>query len=152
MQLHQETDFSEEKDKISSSLGAVKDPLLIQKVLDFAISDQIRSQDTVSVISTAAANKNGRELAWKFFQKNFDLFKDRYTNSFMGSSLVKSVAGTFASEDRAREVESFFVKNQFPGTEMAVRQTVESIRINSNWLSRDSKAILDYLKSAIKAD
>lgn len=152
LQIYRETDFSEEKNRISTCLGAVKSHSLLQRVLDFSISDQVRSQDSVSVIATVAGNKNGRELAWKFFQDNFDLFKERYSSSFLGSSLVKAVSGYFASEEKARQVESFFVKNQFAGTEMAVKQTVESIRINSNWLSRDSKAIQDYIKGTVKAD
>lgn len=42
-QLYREADLHEEKDRISRSLGATRDPNLIQRVLQFAISVSCRS-------------------------------------------------------------------------------------------------------------
>lgn len=41
MQLYREADLHEEKDRISRSLGATRDPNLIQRVLQFAMSVSI---------------------------------------------------------------------------------------------------------------
>lgn len=38
LQLYREADLHEEKDRISRSLGATRDPNLIQRVLQFAMS------------------------------------------------------------------------------------------------------------------
>ena len=40
--------------------------------------DKIRDQDTVTVVSYVAGNAVGRELAWKFFKENWDIFYKRY--------------------------------------------------------------------------
>lgn len=63
--------------------------------------------------------------------------------------LVKHVTENFASEDRAQEVESFFASNVFPGTERTVQQSLETIRLNSEWLARDGLGIRDYLAKTV---
>ena len=35
-------------------------------------------QDSVTLISSIAANSQGRDLAWQFFKDNFQTLKDRY--------------------------------------------------------------------------
>lgn len=54
----------------------------------------------------------------------------------------------FASEEKAAEVESYFATNSWPGTERAVKQAIESIRLNADWLNRDAAAIKSYLNKA----
>lgn len=57
---------------------------------------------------------------------------------------VKLLSG-FCSEEKAAEIESYFASNPWPGTERAVQQTVESIRLNAEWISRDSEVIRNFL-------
>lgn len=144
--MYRATDFAEEKNKISTSLGSLKDPAMLKQVLEFAISPEVPSQESVLIIGSVARNKNGRELAWNFFKDNFSFFQEAYSSLFLGNSLVKSVTGVFASEEMASEVEAFFQANQFYGTEKAVSQSVESIRISANWLARELCNVKDYIK------
>ncbi|KAI1303651.1 Puromycin-sensitive aminopeptidase [Halotydeus destructor] len=146
--IYRESDLHEEKDRIARALGAVKDAAKIEKVLDFAMSEEVRSQDTVFVIISVAMTTNGRELAWQFFQKNKEIFKKRYEGGFLISRLVKYLTENFASEDRAVEVESFFASNVFPGTERTVQQSLETIRLHSDWLSREASNIKTFIIKA----
>lgn len=63
--------------------------------------------------------------------------------------LVKYLTENFASEEKAKEVEQFFQKNEFSGTERTVSQSVETIRLNAAWLERDLPNITEYLNAAI---
>lgn len=65
----------------------------------------------------------------------------------MLSRLVKCLTENFANEARAVEVEQFFKKNLFPGTERTVSQSVETIRLNAAWLERDLALTAAYLIS-----
>jgi len=82
LQLYHKSDMLEEKNRIARAMGAIKDEKLLQKVLDFSISDAVRSQDSVFVIISVGMSKTGRDLAWNFFKENKDLFKTRYPVSF----------------------------------------------------------------------
>jgi puromycin-sensitive aminopeptidase len=143
--LYRETDLQEEKDRVSRALGAVVDPELVGQVLKFAISKEVRNQDTVFVIISVAMTKPGREQAWEFFQQNKDELRQRYDGGYMVARLVKYLTENFASEEKAQEVESFFASNPFPGTERTVRQSLETIRLNSEWLSRDEANLKAYI-------
>lgn len=41
---------------------------LLKDTLD---NSEVRSQDMIQIIGTVASNPEGRQLAWKFFNKNF---------------------------------------------------------------------------------
>lgn len=62
--------------------------------------------------------------------------------------LIKYLTENFASEAKAVEIENFFKQHELPGTERTVSQSVESIRLNAAWLSRDLETITGYLKSS----
>ncbi|CAH1155325.1 unnamed protein product [Phaedon cochleariae] len=146
LELYRSTDLHEEKDRISRALGAARDPELLNKVLEFAMSDEVRSQDTVFVIASVGLTSSGRGLAWQFFKDNWPKIKERFSG-YLLARLVKYLTENFASEAMADEVEQFFLENKAPGTERTVQQCVETIQLNAAWLKRDSAGIKKYLGS-----
>ncbi len=76
--MYRSEELHEEKDRIASGLSAATSPDLIRRALEFAISDDVRSQDSPRPICYAAANPKGRELAWEFYKANAKFFEDRY--------------------------------------------------------------------------
>ncbi|KAK3888299.1 hypothetical protein Pcinc_007638 [Petrolisthes cinctipes] len=145
LKLYREADLHEEKDRISRSLGATRDPNLIQRVLQFAMSSEVRNQDTVFVIISVAMTAPGRSAAWAFFKKHYQELVDRYEGGYLVTRLIKYITENFTSEDMAREVEAFFKDRQIPGTERTVQQSLETIRLNAAWLNRDQQTIKKYL-------
>uniref|UniRef100_A0A4W5RNT6 Aminopeptidase n=1 Tax=Hucho hucho TaxID=62062 RepID=A0A4W5RNT6_9TELE len=88
--LHKQADMQEEKNRIERVLGAISAPDLIQKVLTFALSEEVRPQDTVSVIGgVAGSSKHGRKAAWKFVKDNWEELHNRYQGGFLISRLIK---------------------------------------------------------------
>ncbi|XP_006620199.1 puromycin-sensitive aminopeptidase isoform X1 [Apis laboriosa] len=145
LRLYREADLHEEKDRILRALGAIKDETLLAKVLNFAMSDEVRAQDTVFAIMSVAMTYKGRVMAWDFFKENWKTLLDRYGGGFLISRLVKFTTENFVTEERAKDVEEFFKDHPTPGTERTVQQSVESIRLNAAWLARDKDSIKEYL-------
>jgi puromycin-sensitive aminopeptidase len=148
LKLYRESDIMEEKDRIARALGAIKDVALLKKVLEFAVSEEVRSQDTVFVIISVGMSKDGRELAWDFFKDRLEFFKERYIGGQMVSRMVKYVTENFASEEKAKEVETFFTDHPYPGTERTVQQSCESILLNHAWLKRDYEQTKAFLAAS----
>jgi len=150
-QLHRETELHEEKNRIARSLSATTDVSRIQRIIKFAMSEEVRNQDTPFVIiSVAMSNKVGRDIAWNYFKENIEEFRKRYKS---GSSLVRFVKylpENFVGEEKLQEVSAFFASNPIPSTERTVKQTLENIKLNSDWLSRDHQIIKNYLKNLIQ--
>ncbi|CAG2105680.1 unnamed protein product [Medioppia subpectinata] len=147
LKLYRETDLKEERVRVLRGLGSVRDVNRIQQVLDLSISEEVASNDSVIVITSASFSKNGRDIVWQFFKQNADLLKRRYETGVAISSLVKYITENFVTEEKAIELETFFADNPFPGTERTVKQSLEKIRLNSEWLARDLPAIQSFLSN-----
>lgn len=147
LKLHKQADMSEERNRIERLLGAIPVPELIQKVLTFSLSEEVRPQDTVSVIGgVAGGSKHGRKAAWDFLRQNWDELHNRYQGGFLMSRLIKLTVEGFATEKMARDVKNFFDAHPAPSAERAVQQCCENILLNAAWLKRDAEAIHLYLK------
>lgn len=147
LNLYRGTDLHEEKDRISRALGSINNVELLQKVIQFAMSDEVRAQDAVFVIASVSINPLGRDLSWTFFKENWKILLNQYQGGFLLARLVKHLTENFASEEKALEIENFFKIHEFPGTERTVQQSIETIKLNSAWLQRDLAAITEYLKN-----
>eukprot|EP01083_Nonionella_stella_P013142 37030_1 len=128
------------------ALGASKDKTLLKKTLDYSMSDSVRRQDAPYAISGVGRNTVGTQVAWDWLKENFETLK----TAFPGSGLLQSIIGFpryFCSETKAYEIERFFRRHPVVGCERTVGQTVESIRLNAQWLDRDGKAIEQWLQN-----
>ena len=68
---------------------------------------QVRAQDSVDFMSSVAARRLGRDLAWQFFKDRFVMLNERYSSGFiLMARLVKSSTTDLLGEERAREVGS----------------------------------------------
>ena len=143
--LYHATDLHEEKIRVLRAAGSFRQPELIEQVLRFAISDQVRSQDTPIVLANAAGNPAGRALAWRFLKKNWKMFVQRYHGGGLGllSRLIGIPSG-FTERRRLESAQKFFRAHKVPGTERAVRKTLEFARGNVKWLERDRKDLRAY--------
>ena len=73
---------------------------------------QVRAQDSVHFMSSVAARRLGRDLAWQFFKDRFVMLNERYSSGFLMSRLVKSSTTDLLGEERAREVGSIIINIQ----------------------------------------
>jgi puromycin-sensitive aminopeptidase len=142
--LYCSEDLHEEKDRIARSMGSATNFDILHSVLQFAISDHVRSQDSPSAIAAVASNPKGRDAAWVFYKSKSALFMERYMSGMMHSRLVKSVTENFASADRANAVETFFTMS-FNPAERTVQQSVENVMLNEAWLKRDGENMKKFL-------
>lgn len=147
LKLYRENDLHEEKDRILSSLGATKDEALLHRVLDFSMTDEVRSQDTVYVIASATMTYKGRVLAWQFFKDNYGKLTARYKSGNLLTALVKYTTENFVTEDYARDIEEFFEKHPTPGAQRNIQQSIETVRLNAAWLKRDQQTIEEFFKN-----
>ncbi|XP_013422080.1 puromycin-sensitive aminopeptidase-like [Lingula anatina] len=147
LKLFRAADLHEEKVRIMRNLGAVKQDHLIKRVLEFAMSEEVRSQDTVFVVGGATGTVEGRELVWTFLKDKWDVLYERYGRGFLLARLIMFSTEKFASEEKAKEIEAFFKEHPAPAAERTIQQSCENIRLNAAMLERDAENIRAFLKS-----
>lgn len=122
-------------------------------------------QDSASGIVGCSGSRVGREIVWKFLQKNWTEFVKRFGEKshflvsfvevrfqsilffFFIIHLFQYCLSDFADVTTADEIQRFFDAANTPIVSRAVKQVIETIHMRSQVLKRDSQAIGDYLKT-----
>lgn len=147
MTIYRETDVHEEKNRILSSLGAIRDENILMKILEFSISEEVRAQDVPRVIESVTTTYQGRLLTWQYFKNNWQIFVKRCQSGTLMKTIVEIVTGKFVTEEIIQDIEDFFEKNHISGTERTIKQRIEIIKFNAAWLNRDKEPIEEFLKT-----
>lgn len=147
LNLYKHSSLQEEKNRIAASLTQFKQTSLIKKTLHFAFSKEVRPQDAFRIISYAFTNKEAKEHAWVFVKENWAKILERYGAG--GHILPRFIqpAAVFYTTKKAKDIKTFFKKNQAPGAERTIAQTIEKINSNADFLKRDKTAIKKFLEN-----
>ncbi|CAF4536140.1 unnamed protein product [Rotaria sp. Silwood1] len=145
--LYQAAEMTEEKVRLLRSMGQSINPHIIENILQFIFeSDEVRMQDSASGLVGCTSSRIGRDIVWKFLQKNWMKLVERFgEKSCFLISFVEYCLSDFADEKTASEIKSFFDSVHTPIVTRAVKQALETIHMRVKVLQRDSKAIEKYL-------
>ncbi len=150
IQRYRSEQLSEEKNRLGHALTQLRDPRLLMKTLAFALSKSVRVQDGAFMVAAVLRNPAIGDAGWKYIRHKWPMLKKRYGSATTLHKLVLALDSSFSAK-RAQEVKQFFKKNRAPGAERAVRQTVETIQANADWLARDGAAVKQWLKQRQKS-
>jgi puromycin-sensitive aminopeptidase len=144
--LHQATDLQSDQANLSRAMSLFPQPELHQRFLELSLSDEVRSQDSVTWLIRSLQNRHSRAAAWKFIQANWPLLNKRYGQG--GHSLTYIPRGLGMSMNtlaEAKSVEAFFATRSVPTIARSIQQALEQIRMAAGWYERDRQAIEDWL-------
>ena len=100
--------LSEEKNRIGRALGQFSDGSLLKKTLEFAMSKDVRIQDTAFIFMSVWGNPKGKKIAWEFTKKNWkELLKKFPASGHMLSRFIKPAASFVTAVD-AKDFSAFF--------------------------------------------
>ena len=142
----------EEKLRLLFSLASFNDQSLLTKTLNIAMGPEVRSQDTVSLISAVAGNRIGRKLAWDFIKNNWIELNRRYGAGGFLIMRLASITGFFNSTDLATDVEVFFKENPAPSANRTIQQSLERIRLNTQWIHLNQQCLTEWFNSNVEID
>jgi aminopeptidase N len=119
-------DKPEERDRYLYALGAFRDPALVDRGLELALSPQLRSQDTAIYLAQFFANPAARDRALAFVTGRWPALAPKVTIVGADTTLVQSMSGF--CETRARDqIKQFFAAHPLPAAARTLEQTLERI-------------------------
>ena len=127
------------------ALLSFRDPKLIERNLKRALSPEIRSQDTVGVISEIMDLPEGRALAWDFMKAHWDEIA-KLSGGFAGAGLVDATS-TFCSAERGEQVREFFTTHKIPSAERGLQQSLERIQNCADLKSQQGPRLAQWLSN-----
>lgn len=139
----------EEKNRIGNALGDFRDPKILKLACEFAFSKDVRTQDTIGILSSIGGNPIGRDIWLNFIQKNWKILVSRYGDGgHMLARLVKAISGS-PEERHLKFFKKFFATHDAPGAKRAIDQVLERLEGNVAWLKRDKKKIEKFLENSV---
>ncbi|MGC8647258.1 MAG: M1 family metallopeptidase [Candidatus Micrarchaeia archaeon] len=130
--LFKKEKMPDEQRRLLGSLGYFRDGELIEKALEFSISNSVRMQDSFVINSRAAANPFATELLWRWTKAKWSLLKKRYGSGTHMLGRYVSALSSIKSIETKKEIERFFAskENWRDDIKLALKQALEQIEIN----------------------
>ena len=125
-QLPKLANMPEEYYRFFYALPSFHDPALVRRTLDFAISPDVRTQDTAQLIAALIGHPESREAAWTFVKANWETLT-KSLGIFQGIPRIAGSVGAFCSREAEMDAEQFFKAHPVPAAERTLRQAFERI-------------------------
>jgi aminopeptidase N len=106
-------------------LTRFESPELLQRTLEFAVSDQVRNQDSWMLIALLMERRETQEQAWKFVQTHWEQIARKSTAS-SGTRIVEAT-GAFCAVEKRDEVAKFFAVHPVEGSERTLAKALDTI-------------------------
>ncbi|KAH9713478.1 Aminopeptidase M1 [Citrus sinensis] len=145
LKFYREADAVQEKERILQTIASSPDPALVNEVLTFLISDEVRNQDINYGLS--GLRFECREAAWRWLQENWDKILMKY-EGFLLHSFARDFVTLFSSNEKADEIEAFFASHVQTGVDKVLKQSIEKIRIKARWMEsiKQEQSLPDLIK------
>jgi aminopeptidase N/puromycin-sensitive aminopeptidase len=95
------------------------------RTLEYAVSDEVRSQDSWTLIALLLSRRATQDLAWQFVQQHWTEIARKATVS-SGARIVEAT-GAFCSVERRDEVASFFAAHPVTSAERTLAKALNGI-------------------------
>ena len=136
LSLYRKSTLQEEKIRFLAAMCNFKQKNLLLKTLNLALTPEVRSQNIRVPIMGVSANLHGKTVLWPWLKSHWKKLVRKFgVGNPLANRIVASV-GSVIDDRQEKEVRNFFKRNPLPGTERVIEQTLERVRIRSNFLRR----------------
>ena len=147
LDIYRHAKTADERNTALRAIGRAKDPKLIQRTLDYSLSEEVRSQDIYMPLSGLRAHKEGIEALWQWATEHWEILVKKLPPGLsMLGSLVQICTSSFTHKDQLEAVQKFYKERSTKGFDQSLSQALDSIRAKENWLERDSEDVKKWLE------
>ncbi|KAL9985945.1 hypothetical protein ACROYT_G008402 [Oculina patagonica] len=146
------TSVASESMKLMHGLAASAEPWILSRFLQFSLdTTKIKSSEATFVISKVAQNSPvGRQMAWDFILRHWDVLETRYGEGlYILRSVLESVTGGFTNEFQLQQLLNFVKERDNTGSGLSsqsLSQAVETVKSNIAWIERNEKDLENWLR------
>jgi len=110
---------------VGGALANFREPKIVERVLELAVSDETRSQDAAGLVAQVLSSADNPSTAWEWVKGHWPAVEKKITMS-SGPSIVGATR-SFCSTELRDDVQSFFGEHKVPSSERALKQSFEDI-------------------------
>jgi aminopeptidase N len=131
------------------TLPRFRDPTLLQRTLDYAVSPAVRSQDTLGLIAAVMGNPAGTRLAWDFVREHWPDI-EKIGGGFTSGEVVAATSA-FCDPGMRNEVQDFFATHKVPVAERTLKQSLERMKYCVDLKVRQTPQLSSWLQQKGRA-
>jgi aminopeptidase N/puromycin-sensitive aminopeptidase len=113
------------KEDALHTLTRFQAPTLVMRTLEYAVSDDVRSQDSWTLIAQMLGRRPTQDAAWAFVLQNWAAIEGKSTEN-SGARIVEATRA-FCTVERRDEVASFFAAHPVVSAERTLAKSIDSI-------------------------
>ncbi|CAK9804071.1 Aminopeptidase N [Anthophora plagiata] len=149
-----ETNVGSEKDLLLRALGCTRESWLLNRYLDWTITENsgIRKQDASRVFSAVARNDIGQPLAFDFFRNKWSRLRKYFGTSLLTiNRIVKTATRGVNTKYEFKDLVDFTNehKEDFGSATRTVQQAIEQSEANLQWIEANHATIYNWLEKNI---
>jgi len=143
------TNIPSERGVILKALACSRDVFVLQEYLDMTLENsKVRRQDVRTVITEIAANPCGTFLAWRHLRRYWDKYYVLFSRgSFTMGAIIKGVTARFSTNFDLEQVQNFFANRSVGAGDLALQQSIETIKVNVRFRKNVEKSITGWINS-----
>ncbi|KAJ7134962.1 leucyl aminopeptidase [Mycena crocata] len=127
------------------AMGATRDEALLDRTFSFILTKS-RDQDIVYFFRSLQVNPMSRRRLPEFFKENYDFLMKRFEGNFTIKSLVSTSFGALTTKADYDSIEEFFKDKDTAKYNMALAQTLETIRTRIAYMERSGDDLAQWLE------
>jgi len=131
------------------ALSLFSDPKLVARTLDYAISPEVRSQDSLLVIARVMRNPAGAKIAWDFVRAHWGEIEN--LGGAFGAGTIVGATSSFCDAGMRDEVKDFFGTHHAPGSERTLKQSLESVNSCVDLKTEQLNQLASWLQSHVSS-
>lgn len=135
----------EEQRRHLYALAEFRDPALLERTMAFALTGEVRNQDTGRLMAAAIRNPAGTTVCWNFLKAHWSDVTRKLSDA-MQLTLVRSTSAV-CDEAQREDVKLFFGQHPVPGSDRSLAQAQERASICIANKSRQQKSMAEWLKT-----
>ncbi|KAL2493283.1 Aminopeptidase M1 [Abeliophyllum distichum] len=147
LKIYREIGAPQEEARVLRCIASSADPIIVSEVLNWMLSDEVRRQDVVYILS--GISWEGRAIAWSWFKENWDQILKIWGSEMLLTHFVVDIVTPFCSNEMADEIEEFFATHPVQSIAMNLKQSLELIRIKARWIEyikQEKESIIEVVK------
>src|SRR5262249_45711320 len=110
---------------IGRALAEFREPKVVERALELAVSDEVRNQDAAHLIANVLANSDNQKVAWEWVKAHWAEVEKKATMS--SGPVIVDATRKFCSVEMRDDVQSFFADHKVPAAERTLKQSFEDI-------------------------
>jgi len=128
---------------IASGMPNFRDPQLVRRWLQMAVSEETRNQDAAGRIADVLSRYEVHQIAWQWVKEHWPEVEKKITMSSGGG--IVGATRTFCDAESRDDVQKFFTEHKVPSSERALRQAAESVNACISYRDHQQKNLTSWL-------